>query len=118
MRAVETTERVPEIPVTAKTAEAAPQQVWRRFALAFLTVFFGVIGSIYAALVAIDPYDTGRFPTPLKPGVLDGNQRTANASRGRDPRFNAAVIGDSRGQLLDPEKLSRTTGLEFVQLTT
>jgi hypothetical protein len=68
--------------------------------------------------VVIDPYDTGRFPTPMRPGVLDGNQRTANASRGRDPRFDAAVIGDSRGQLLDPEKLSRSTGREFVQLTT
>jgi len=28
------------------------------------------------------------------------------------------VFGNSRGQLLDPEKMSETTGLSFVQLTT
>jgi hypothetical protein len=105
-------------PVAAEAVDKVPALVWRRFAATFLAVLFGTLGSIYAALVLIDPYDTARFPTPLKPGVLDGNQRTANASRGRDPRFNAAVIGDSRGELLDPEKLSRATGLEFVQLTT
>src|SRR6266853_6440840 len=95
-----------------------PDAVWRRFALTFLVAFFGGFGLIYAALVLIDPYDTGRFPTFMRPGVFDGGQRTANASRGRDPQFNAAVIGNSRGQLLDPAKMSASTGLSFVQLTT
>jgi hypothetical protein len=91
---------------------------WRRCAIAFLAVFFGGIGSIYAFLLVVDPYDTGRFPTPLPPGVVDTGQRTANASRGRDPRFNATVFSNSRGQMLDPAKLSDMTGLSFVQLTT
>lgn len=104
---------------SASAADATPpSQVWRRFAIVFLGVFFGGLGSIYAFLLLIDPYDTGRFPTLLKPGVFDGGQRTANASRGRDPQFNAAVFGNSRGQLLDPAKLSAATGLSFVQLTT
>jgi len=98
---------------------AAPQQqVWRRFVIIFLSVFFGGLGSIYAFLLVVDPYDTGRFPTPLRAGVFDGGSRTANASRGRDPSFNAAVFGNSRGQLLDPAKLSEATGSSFVQLTT
>jgi hypothetical protein len=106
---------------TAPVAQAAvmpPDPVWRRFAITFIAAFFGGLGSIYAALVLIDPYDTGRFPTFMTPGVVDGNARTASASRGRDLRFNAAVIGNSRGQLLDPQLLSQATGLDFVQLTT
>jgi hypothetical protein len=99
-------------------AAALPLRVWRRFAVIFLGVFFGGLGSIYAFLLVVDPYDTGRFPTPLGPGVFDDGSRTANASRGRDPRFNAAVFGNSRGQLLDPAKLSEATGMSFVQLTT
>jgi hypothetical protein len=110
----------PTVPAAsaAPGGDMPPERVWRRFALTFLAVFFGGIGSIYVALVVIDPYDTGRFPTFMRPGVVDNNQRTASASRGRDPRFNAAVIGNSRGQLLDPQLLSQTTGLDFVQLTT
>jgi hypothetical protein len=94
-----------------------PDRVWRRFALTFLGVF-GAVGVLYLALLVIDPYDTGRFPTFMKPGVVDEGQRTSNASHGRDPRFTAAVIGNSRGQMLDPAKLSAATGMDFVQLTT
>jgi hypothetical protein len=110
----------PAAPAAQDAAASAmpPDSVWRRFAVTFIAAFFGGLGSIYAALVLIDPYDTGRFPTFMRPGVVDGNQRTASASRGRDPRFNAAVIGNSRGQLLDPQLLSQATGLDFVQLTT
>jgi hypothetical protein len=95
-----------------------PDRVWRRFALTFLGVFGGGVGLVYAALLVIDPYDTGRFPTFMSSGVVDEGQRTSNASHGRDPRFTAAVIGNSRGQMLDPAKLSDLTGMDFVQLTT
>jgi hypothetical protein len=98
--------------------KTVPERVWRRFAILFFAVFGGGIGLVYAALLVIDPYDTGRFPTWMKPGVVDSGQRTSNASHGRDPRFDAAVTGNSRGQMLDPEKLSALTGLSFVQLTT
>jgi hypothetical protein len=67
--------------------------------------------------VLLDPYDTGRFAVLPSVGAADGNPRTANASRGRDPQFNAAVIGNSTGQALDPRELSRLTGLSFVQMT-
>jgi hypothetical protein len=95
-----------------------PEHVWRRFAVLFLALFGGGIALVYVALLVIDPYDTGRFPTFMRPGVVDSGQRTSNASHGRDPRFDAAVIGNSRGQMLDPAKLSELTGLSFVQLTT
>jgi hypothetical protein len=105
-------------PIVAHGPASPPRQLWRRFAALFLGAFFGGLGSIYAALLLIDPYDTGRFPTMMKPGVFDGGQRTANASRGRDPQFNAAVFGNSRGQLLDPWRMSEASGLSYVQLTT
>ena len=98
--------------------EPISDRVWRRFALTFLGVFGGGVGLLYLALLVIDPYDTGRFPTFMKTGVLDEGQRTSNASHGRDPRFTAAVIGNSRAQMLDPAKLSASTGMDFVQLTT
>jgi hypothetical protein len=81
-------------------------------------VFFGGIGLIYVFLLVVDPWDTGRFPTPMAPGVVDIERRTAAASRGRDPRFNAAIFGNSRTFSLDPEKISQATGLSFVSLGT
>lgn len=96
----------------------AVERGYRRCAIAFLVVFFGGIALVYAFLLVTDPYDTGRFPTPLPPGVSDIERRTATASRGRDPRFNAAIFGNSRTFMLDPERLSRATGLSFVSLGT
>lgn len=72
---------------------------------------------LLAALIAIDPYDSGRFGFLGITGVSDINANTANASRARDPHFDSAIIGDSTGQLLKPSELSRLTGLRFVQLT-
>jgi len=112
------------LPWFAAATKMPTEHAWRRCAIAFLAVFFGGLGSIYAFVLVVDPYDTGRFPTPLHSGVAAGRglfetgQRTGSASRGRDPRFNAAVFGNSRAQLLDPAKLSQATGLSFVQLTT
>jgi hypothetical protein len=101
------------------TAKLSPvERAYRRCAIAFVTVFFGGIGLIYAFLLVVDPWDTGRFPTPLPPGVVDIERRTATASRGRDPRFNAAIFGNSRTFMLDPEKLSKATGYSFVSLGT
>jgi hypothetical protein len=102
----------------AGTKLSSTERAYRRCAIAFLTVFFGGIGLIYAFLLVVDPWDTGRFPTPLPSGVVDIERRTATASRGRDPRFNAAIFGNSRTFTLDPERLSEATGLSFVSLGT
>jgi hypothetical protein len=93
-------------------------RVWRSFTTTFLGVFVGGLGVIYLLVLLADPYDTGRFPSFHTSGTYDENKLTASASRARDPRFNAAIFGNSRGQLLDPWRLSQATGLSFVQLTT
>jgi hypothetical protein len=83
----------------------------------FCATFFGAGSLLYVLLLLIDPYDTARFPNFGIVGIGDRTLRTADASRGRDPRYNAAVVGNSTGQLLDPYRLSDGTGLRFVQLT-
>ncbi len=125
---------------------ASGNPVWRRFALLFLGVFATVVGIAYAFIILVDPYDSGRFVSfglrsPYEGstnrladvtggipaagaassgasfGDTDTSQRTSNVALGRSPRFNAAIFGNSHGQLLSPERLSRATGLAFVQLT-
>jgi hypothetical protein len=95
---------------------SADEAAWRRLdRLAVLGAIALSLGA-YLLLVVTDPYDTGRFfRWPI--GISDSSPHTADASRGRDPRFNAAVIGNSRGQILDPARLSDLTGRRFVQLT-
>ncbi len=97
---------------------AVDERAWRRFALTFIIAVFGGLGIIYVALVAIDPYDTGRFPTFMGTGVSDHEMRTAVASRGRDPQFDAAIFGNMRSEQLDPLRISAATGLSFVSLMT
>ena len=86
----------------------------------FLTLLVGATAALafafFAFVLAVDPYDRGHGIFP-KRGTLEGGPRTGNASRGRDPRFNAAVIGNSHAQLIEPAKLDAATGLAFVQLT-
>jgi hypothetical protein len=97
--------------------EAAESGSWRGFVFAFLlTLGIGVV-AIMMLIVVADPYDSGRFGVEWHVGIVDESPRTADVSRGRDASFNAAVIGDSRGQLLDPKRLSAGTGWNFVQLS-
>lgn len=90
---------------------------WRRFVSVFVGMFFGLLALVLVAIVLIDPYDTGYFPSPIGPGVVDDNDYTNIVGRARVPRFNAAIIGNSHGLLIDPVRLSAATGLSFVQLT-
>src|SRR5215213_8083367 len=90
---------------------------WRRFARDFVIGATAILGSLLAAAYAIDPFDTGRPGLFAKAGVRPQGPRTAGASRGRDPAFNAAIIGNSHIQLLSPERLQQLTGLAFVQLS-
>lgn len=102
------------------SSETAPgsgtASAWARWLVAFLSVPLCGISLILAFLVAIDPYDTGKFGLFDIDGTDDGNTRTAIPSRARDRQFDAAVIGNSTVQRLHPAELSRATGLRFVQL--
>lgn len=90
---------------------------WARW----LGVFLGALALggalIFALVLIVDPYDSGRVGVLGIQGVRDASPRTANASRARDPQFDSAVIGNSTGQLVKPDELSRLSGARFVQLT-
>jgi hypothetical protein len=92
-------------------------EAWRRFALHLAGGAAAILGSLLTVAYAIDPFDTGRPGLFSKEGVRPQGPRTAGASRGRDPAFNAAVIGNSHVQLLSPERLNALAGLSFVQLS-
>lgn len=85
-----------------------------------LAAFLGTLGLgaalMLAFMIAVDPYDSGRFGLLGIEGVADSTEVTANASRARDPQFDSAVIGNSTGQRLNPAELSQATGKHFVHL--
>jgi hypothetical protein len=81
----------------------------------FATLGIGAL-LILVLMIAVDPYDSGRFGWLGIAGVTDKIESTADASRARDPRFDSAIFGDSTGQLLNPARLSQATGARFVQL--
>src|SRR5829696_9977557 len=90
---------------------------WRRFARDFVIGATAILGLLLVITYALEPFDTGRPGLFAKAGVRPQGPRTAGASRGRDPSFNAAIIGNSHIQLLSPERLNAQTGLAFVQLS-
>jgi hypothetical protein len=90
---------------------------WRSFPVVFAAAAALVFAALLGFLAALDPYDTGRLALARRPGVARQGPRTADASRGRDPRFNAAIFGNSHIQLIRPETLKAQTGLDFVSLT-
>ena len=97
------------------SSEPAPE--WGRWLTVFLAALALGAALVFAFVIAVDPYDSGRFGFFGIEGVNDLNPRTANASRARDPQFDSAIIGDSTAQLLKPSELSALTGARFVQLT-
>jgi len=103
-------------PRTTDLGDAAADAAWRGFVVRFVAVFFAALAVVLAFIVLVDPYDSGRFPSIGLVGISDTTQRTADVSLGRSDRFTAAVIGNSHGQLIDPERLTQLTGLSFVQL--
>ncbi|WP_208828430.1 hypothetical protein [Bradyrhizobium neotropicale] len=79
------------------------------------TLVIGLV-LVYALMILVDPYDTGKFGLLGIRGVDDHNTFTATPSRARDPNFDSAIIGNSTAQMLQPAELSKATGLRFVQL--
>jgi hypothetical protein len=99
------------------SSEIADPIAWGRWLGTFLGALALGAAIVFAFVLAVDPYDSGRVGILGIRGVDDASPRTANASRARDPQFDSAVIGNSTGQLLKPSELSALTGKSFVQLT-
>jgi hypothetical protein len=83
----------------------------------YLRAFTATTVLLYVFILLIDPFDNRFFPSLRLVGTVDTDPRTAAVSRGRDQRFDAAIIGNSHAQLLNPARLDPATGLKFVHLT-
>ncbi len=91
--------------------------LWRRWLwiLAFLTL--APFAALYAIVVVVDPFSTGRFTPITRIDIATHNLTLAHAGRVRDLTFNAAIFANSRGMTLDPVRLTALTGRPFVQLS-
>jgi hypothetical protein len=104
------------MPITSSSISSSDPLRWRDFAQAFLAAGAIIFVALIALAVVLDPYDAGRFALLKLKGVPEQGPRTANASRGRDPAFDAAIIGNSHIQLVSPQRLAEATGVPFVSL--
>ncbi len=95
---------------------AATEAAWRRFSIRLVVAAALLLAGYLALALAVDPYDTGRPRLIARDGVRPQGPRTAAASRGRDPAYDAAIIGNSHIQLIAPANLRAATGIPFVQL--
>jgi hypothetical protein len=100
----------------AKAENRRGARAWTRFALVLAGGAAALMALLVGVIYVLDPYDAGRPGWIVKPGVRPQGPRTAAASRGRDPAFDAAIFGNSHVQLLSPERLNGLTGMSFVSL--
>lgn len=100
----------------ANPERAGTEAEWQHTAVAYLAAFAGMLALFFVMVVMIDPYDSGRFPTFMPSGSPDDRAPTMNIGRGRDPRFNAILLGSSRGVLADPRRISALTGYRFAEM--
>jgi hypothetical protein len=101
---------------TSSSEAAANAPLWRGFTRTFVVAGLSVFALLLAFVLAVDPYDTGRFALLRAEGVPAQIPGTAHASRGRSPSFDAAILGNSHVQILAPSELTRETGIPFVSL--
>jgi hypothetical protein len=89
---------------------------WRRWIWTFFAALAVGFAALYAIVVVSDPFCVGRFTIFNGIDVAISERAYANAGRARDPRFDAAVIGNSHGARFEPARLDQLTGRHFVQL--
>lgn len=102
--------------MNSSTSSSETDPGWGRSLLACLGALIGAALLVLALMVVVDPYDSGKLGLLGIDGVDNRLTQITAASRARDPNFNAAIIGNSTGQMIEPAQLSRATNLRFVQL--
>jgi hypothetical protein len=90
--------------------------LWRRWLLILLATLVTSSVAVFAAVVMLDPYSTGRLTPIQRVDIAIPTRTFVVAGLARDPRFNAAVLGNSHGMSIEPEILDAATGARFVQL--
>ena len=94
----------------------AGDRQWRVWLAVFFATALVTAAMLSAALLVLDPYGTGRLTPIQRTDIATDQHAFANAARVRDPRFNAAIIGNSRAMRIAPYQLDAMTGRSFVSL--
>lgn len=103
--------------ISAATADdGCDARPWRRWLRAFLLTAIILGGVLYAGVVLIDPFSTGRFSLAQGVDIASRNARLIKGGVARDPRFDAAIFGSSTGYALDPQKIGDGSGWTVAQL--
>jgi hypothetical protein len=100
----------------ATVSEASAEEPWRRWLFVYVGVLVGLTSFVFLAVVLLDPFSTGRL-TPIDGFNIATKKRIfGHAGRIRNPRFNAAIIGNSRAFPIEPARLGELTGHRIVNL--
>jgi hypothetical protein len=106
----------PDTAAGTTDTEAHAARQWRRWLAAFLLTT-GLLGTlVYAGVVLVDPFATGRFTLMQGIDVASRNARLLKGGVARDAQFDAAVFGSSTGYPLDPQRIGDGTGWTTAQL--
>ena len=101
---------------TSASDVASDASRWRRLLWRYAAITLAAGLALGVLVLVLDPYDTGRFALLPAYGVADFGPRLASASIARRQDVDAAIFGNSTVQLLDPARLSRLSGRNFVSL--
>lgn len=104
--------------MNSSTSSSETDPGWGRSITACMGTLIGAAVLVLALMVIVDPYDSGKLGLLGIDGVDNRLTQITAASRARDPNFNAAILGNSTAQMIEPAELSRATDLHFVQLYT
>lgn len=89
---------------------------WTRW----LAIFVGALGVggivLLAMVILLDPFSTGRLTPIVQVNVATKTALLGHAARARDPRFDAAIIGNSHAIPLDPQRIGNATQLRMTQM--
>jgi len=97
-------------------SEVVEGSAWKRWLMTLLASVLLGTGLVWLFVIILDPFSTGRL-TPLKRiDITIGPRGYTHAGRLRDPRFDAAIFGNSHAYRLEPARLGAATGRHFVQL--
>jgi hypothetical protein len=92
------------------------QRDWRTWLYWCGGSFAAMSLGLYAGVVLVDPFATGRFALTQRVDVTTKISRLAKAGLVRDPQFDAAIIGNSATFSIDPARVGAVTGRKVVQL--
>lgn len=102
--------------MSSSTSSSDTDPGWGRSLIACLGTLIGAALLVLALMVLVDPYDSGKLGLLGIDGVDNRLTQITAASRARNPDFNAAILGNSTAQMIEPAELSGATNLRFVQL--